>query len=293
MNECESNVPPPLPVVVPPVIPPPPRVWPVFVLYVVTIVAILVFSVVVVVVVALAKYGIPCNPAKVQRVMTSVPGLLGSVVSTMIAVAGGALAGAWLSRVPWRERLRLRAINLAPVNLVVGSLGVLGIGLVVQGLNGLEWIPRSPVLETLDRFVKSLSAGGLVATVVVIGVLPGIAEELMFRGYVQTRLSERWGPRWGIFVSALMFGVLHFDLVQGSFAVAMGVFLGFLTERSRTIVPAMICHAVNNTVATLSSAWGLDFTSRSANGLALVGGLAVASGAVFYFCREKREWVTA
>ena len=57
----------------------------------------------------------------------------------------------------------------------------------------------------------------------------------------------------GIVITSILFGVLHMELVQGSFAVAFGLFLGYLqTLKTHSIIPAMICHAANNTVSTVS-----------------------------------------
>ena len=69
-----------------------------------------------------------------------------------------------------------------------------------------------------------------------IGVLPGFAEELLFRGYVQTRLSQRWGRWWGVGIAAALFGIMHIDPVHGTFAGIFGLYLGYLTERAAAFV---------------------------------------------------------
>ena len=51
------------------------------------------------------------------------------------------------------------------------------------------------------------------------GLGPGFGEELLFRGYIQTRLRQRWPRLVALAVTACLFGFIHFDLVQGAFAV--------------------------------------------------------------------------
>ena len=62
------------------------------------------------------------------------------------------------------------------------------------------------------------------------------------------------GSAAAIFAPALLFGVLHLDLAQGLTAFACGVFLGWLAERSGSILPGMLLHLVNNAlVKTVST----------------------------------------
>lgn len=196
--------------------------------------------------------------ATLETILASPSGFLGSLLATMIVFALVAVTAAALSPVPWRKRLRLRAVGVSPLAVLVTLCGILAVGFVLDALDTLEALPQSPVLEMLGGFVATLSGPTLWAAVLVIGIAPGIAEELLFRGYIQTRLSKRWGPAWAILATSLLFGLNHWDLVQGTFAVAIGIYLGYLTERTGTIWPAMFCHAANNALATLAAAEGVD-----------------------------------
>ncbi len=65
-------------------------------------------------------------------------------------------------------------------------------------------------------------------------------------------LMRPCGSAAAIFAPALLFGVLHLDLAQGLTAFACGVFLGWLAERSGSILPGMLLHLVNNALAFLT-----------------------------------------
>src|SRR2546430_15037446 len=54
----------------------------------------------------------------------------------------------------------------------------------------------------------------LFLAVLVIGVLAGSAEELFFRGYMQTRLGQRLPPAVAVLVTSVAFGVLHLEWVH-------------------------------------------------------------------------------
>lgn len=124
-----------------------------------------------------------------------------------------------------------------PVFLGVANLANLA-GALINRLTG------SPATSEM------LPSGGpeLLVQFLALCVMPAIAEELLFRGAFQG-LMRPCGSAAAIFAPALLFGVLHLDLAQGLTAFACGVFLGWLAERSGSILPGMLLHLVNNALA--------------------------------------------
>ncbi len=85
-------------------------------------------------------------------------------------------------------------------------------------------------------------------------VLVPILEELFFRGYVQTRVTEDFGPAIGILITALAFSVSHTQFFIASvFSLGMlgGLFfsallLSYARYRTGSVIPGVIAHAVGN-----------------------------------------------
>ena len=127
-----------------------------------------------------------------------------------------------------------------PVFLGVANLANLA-GALINRLTG------SPATSEM------LPSGGpeLLMQFLALCVMPAIAEELLFRGAFQG-LMRPCGSAAAIFAPALLFGLLHLDLAQGLTAFVCGVFLGWLAERSGSILPGMLLHLVNNTLAFLT-----------------------------------------
>jgi uncharacterized protein len=281
MNE---NIPiPAAPPMVAVAVPAKPRVWTVFVAFGVLLVLEVIATIVIVLVITIAQYGVHLTPAKIGDAAISAPGILSSILCTMAIAAGITLAGTWLSPVHWRNRLSLFRVPLRLPVLVMGTLCVMSAGMILTACITLGWVPRSPALDMLTRMIKSLSLSRTIMTGLLLGLLPGMIEELLFRGYIQTRLVARWGAMWGVFWTALMFGIMHLDLMQGLFAVAVGCVLGFITVRTGSIVPAMICHASNNIISTLIAC---DIQGRTNNFALLFLGLIIMPLAIFYLHRR-------
>ena len=84
----------------------------------------------------------------------------------------------------------------------------------------------------------------------VVGLLAPLAEEMVFRGAVLRSLL-RWkeNPWIGIVISAVLFAVIHMNPAQMPHAFLIGLLLGWMYYRTDSIVPGVVYHWVNNTVA--------------------------------------------
>jgi sodium transport system permease protein len=132
----------------------------------------------------------------------------------------------------------------------------LAVGLVVA-LNPLvnelrpivEWLfPISSLIKsTLSQMMAE--APGLLTSLLVFALVPAVCEEFAFRGFILSGLEREHRTRSAILLSALMFGFLHvlLSLFQQLFnATLLGIVLGLLAVRSRSIVPGIVFHFVNN-----------------------------------------------
>ena len=118
------------------------------------------------------------------------------------------------------------------------------------------FVPRGGLLVRLagaEDAATLLPSGGaeLFVQFLALCAVPAVVEELLFRGALQG-LMRPSGSAAAIFGPALLFGLLHLDLAQGLTAFACGVFLGWLAERSGSILPGMLLHFCNNTLAFLN-----------------------------------------
>lgn len=119
------------------------------------------------------------------------------------------------------------------------------------------WYLEVEVVLQLQRYLpgdtahleRAVAATPLAVSLIVLGVLPAISEELVFRGV----LTRAFGPRtWlGIIVSAVVFSLYHLNPPQmvGVFPLALA--LGYLAVRARSIVPGMIAHLLNNAIVLI------------------------------------------
>ena len=81
-------------------------------------------------------------------------------------------------------------------------------------------------------------------------------EELLHRGVVYGRLRRRMNMVPSVLISALIFAVLHFNVVQFIYAFLLGIVFALFVEKSGYLYPAVIAHVVANGVAVLRTETG-------------------------------------
>ena len=84
--------------------------------------------------------------------------------------------------------------------------------------------------------------------VVLVAVLPALCEEFLHRGLV-LQGTKHMGFGKAIFISAFLFGLMHFNIEQFFCASIIGILLGFIAVVTKNIWPAIIVHFMNNFLA--------------------------------------------
>ena len=115
------------------------------------------------------------------------------------------------------------------------------------------FLEESESLKEMSQIFRDHGASGfLIPLSLMIGMTPAVCEELLFRGYLQTRLAASLNPLAGILISSGMFAAFHLDFVHVIAVFPMGLFLGWVSWRSGSLIPAMMGHFVNNFISVVA-----------------------------------------
>jgi membrane protease YdiL (CAAX protease family) len=172
-----------------------------------------------------------------------VPSMLASETALLLVALLVPLAAAK----PVRESLGLQAVSL-PV------IAVTGLGTVMLGPIGdramsafSELFPQLTlgVVPSLHDLAQRLPFGWLWPS---FALLPGMAEELLFRGVLQRSFERK---ALGIAVAGSAFALFHVDPVHVVGVLPLGLFLSWAAARSCTTA-TIVAHVLNNSVAVLA-----------------------------------------
>jgi len=249
-----------------------PRLWPVFLSCLAAFVAIVAFSLVAG---AIVRELYPDLSGRAA--FEGLPGLLaltiassaGFILTALIASGGGTATA-----------LRLTPGTESGHALLVMTLGTLALGQTLDSLVTLAGLAHHGSMVTIRRALAEAVGPDLLLAVLVVGLVAGTAEEAFFRGYMQTRLAQRLPRAAAIAITALCFGLFHMDWLHGLLALALGLYLGWITELTGSALPAVVCHVINNALFTiLTASWGVieGFRINVALG---VGGTLLFAGCV-------------
>jgi membrane protease YdiL (CAAX protease family) len=170
------------------------------------------------------------------------------IVPAMVASASWLVAVALLA--PLSSGLAVtRALGLRgarPACFVAAAIGTIALGPAADRLMGLmdHYFPELSlgVVPALHELVRSLPVA---TTLAVFALLPGLSEELLFRGVLQQAAGN--GAR-AIVISALGFAIFHVDPHHVAGVLPLGLFLAWVAARCGTLV-TIVAHVANNAAA--------------------------------------------
>jgi membrane protease YdiL (CAAX protease family) len=168
----------------------------------------------------------------------------------LLAVAGATfLPGRTLA-----ERLALGRGRLGGGRVALALLGFLALSHALHAAVVWLGLLEGTALAEIDETVREASPLRPWLVWVAFALAPGLGEELLFRGFLLRLLAWRLPAALAVLGSAGLFGAAHLDLVQGGAAFLLGGYLGALAAKAGSVRPAVLCHAVNNSLAVAGTA---------------------------------------
>lgn len=119
-----------------------------------------------------------------------------------------------------------------------------------------QFFTKHQLEEPVRKITGSAHGAGYLALTIVVVVGAPIVEELFFRGLLLRSLQRRFGDRWAVLGSAVVFGVAHFEPLQLPALVALGVILGAMAVSTKRLGPSIFAHAGFNLVTMVALAVG-------------------------------------
>jgi membrane protease YdiL (CAAX protease family) len=152
-----------------------------------------------------------------------------------------------LASLPLRESLGLRTSK--PSVFLAAAVGTIMLGPLGDTFMGLfaTFFPKLTlgVVPTLHALASRLP---LVVLWPSFALVPGVAEELLFRGVLQGALGRNLR---GILIAGTAFALFHIDPVHVVGVLPLGLFLSWVAYRSSTLV-SIFAHVANNSLAVFS-----------------------------------------
>ncbi len=128
------------------------------------------------------------------------------------------------------------------------------------------WAESSPFIHSIKSSLDSLNDlvektyGDLLTAhnfyeaflvILVVAVVPALCEETMFRGFIQKSFELKIRPFWAALITAIFFGIYHFNPYGMIPLIVLGFYFGFAAYKSNSILVPMSLHFTNNFIAIM------------------------------------------
>ncbi|MFC2151371.1 lysostaphin resistance A-like protein [Bacteroidota bacterium] len=186
----------------------------------------------------------------------------------------------------------------------INSLALLNEGMQFpEWLKGIEiWMreKETSAQKLTEAFLKMDSLSSLFFNIIMIGILPAVGEELIFRGVFQSLFAE-WTKNIhvGIIIAAILFSAMHMQFYGFLPRMILGILLGYLFYWSGSIWAPILGHLVNNTTAVIVYYFYADEMSRDIENFGategsfiyLIIGVAFLAPLLYLFYKENKKQI--
>jgi len=159
----------------------------------------------------------------------------------------------------WKEVL-LFTIGIAILTVLLQNYLYIQNYFIDQLANSVPLIKTiKELLDTLNAYVEKTYGSLLQANsvyegiliVFVVAIVPALSEEAMFRGLVQRSFEMKMKPFYAALITAIFFGVNHFNPYGLIPLILLGLYFGFAAYMSGSIIVPIILHFLNNFTAVM------------------------------------------
>ena len=148
---------------------------------------------------------------------------------------------------PILKSLRIKSVSLPTVkNTLIFSTGIL---IAFDTLDRIihKFISTPEYIIDLGEIMTPDSTLGYIFLFLAVVIVAPIGEEIVFRGFLQRFLEEYWKDiTRAVLVTSLFFAMIHFNPFWTIQIYMLGVILGFLAWKTKSVIPSILLHIVNN-----------------------------------------------
>ena len=122
------------------------------------------------------------------------------------------------------------------------SIILLGISFFMFSMGVIDIFDLTKYSANYTETMALLSSGGVLINIISVGIITPISEEFMLRGIVYNNLKRYVNFKTAIILQALIFGIMHMNIIQSTYAVIAGIIIGYIYEKSQSLVMSCVFH---------------------------------------------------
>ena len=164
----------------------------------------------------------------------------------LVSVVPLSLGFYFKKKIEGEVKLNLKIINPKTIPVIIICAVILLFG-IISPLSGFAPLDEA----TKEMFLQMMQEDGIGMFLSMVIAAP-ILEELLFRGIILDGLLKQHSPALAIFISTMLFGIVHLNPQQFIAALFLGGFMGWVYYRTGSFLACMIIHCAANLSAFIT-----------------------------------------
>jgi membrane protease YdiL (CAAX protease family) len=148
--------------------------------------------------------------------------------------------------------------------VLIGAPAVLAIVAAVTELIGFDEKALEPLLESIEKLKNAIGLPVLL-------LLPPIAEEVFFRGFLLSGFRRKRNAAVAVVIVAAIFAVFHMQPAKYLPTFLIGLWLGYVVVATGSLWPAILAHLANNSIPLLGGEFAVPVWAPIPAAVVLVG----------------------
>lgn len=181
-----------------------------------------------------------------------------NLIVFLIANVVVALVGMMLSKVKFNDLIKTRDYSIwTAVHHCLIAVFLMVTSLLVSGFVEDIFSHYGSTTNVVNLDGTAVTAAGTAIMLIYRCIIAPVTEEFFFRGMLLKNFS-RANQRFGVFATAIFFGLAHSNIPQFILAFIIGIFLAHITQKHNSIIPAIVVHIFVNSLTTIIGYLNLD-----------------------------------
>tara|TARA_B100002003_G_scaffold109494_1_gene101369 strand:+ start:2757 stop:3665 length:909 start_codon:yes stop_codon:yes gene_type:complete len=185
-----------------------------------------------------------------------------AIITATVMSGTFAVTALSFSTVLYRQKLSalgfVKIYGFKPYAFAIG-MWLIALTILMIWIAALSWLKLDFLLppDTAQQ-VMDEAGGSLITTLILVGIIGPIAEEIFFRGFVLPGLVKQFGIVRSLLLSSFLFGIFHFDPGAVVPTFTLGLALGWVYLKTGSIWPSVFAHGLHNSLAIMMAKYATE-----------------------------------
>jgi len=136
--------------------------------------------------------------------------------------------------------------------IVLIAIVSIGSWLLVSGALSLFFEKFKNLADNYESWIDGIFTGSPLVNLLAAVIFAPLMEELVFRGVTLTRARKIMPFAVANVIQALLFGIIHINIIQGIYAFAFGLILGYIAYKFKSIWASILMHFIFNGLSSIA-----------------------------------------